>query len=51
MVPPTTGDKIIGLGTLLRIACSAGVFFRRANDLLMKAHVETRKEGRKWGES
>ena len=51
MVPPTTGDKIIGLGALLRIACSTGVFFWHANDLLMKAHVETRKEGRKWGES
>ena len=34
-----------------KVACSAGVFFRRANVLLAKAHVETRKEGRKWGES
>ena len=33
------------------LACSAGVFFGRANVLLAKAHVETRKEGRKWGES
>ena len=27
------------------------VFFGRANVLLAKAHVETQKEGRKWGES
>ena len=33
------------------LACSAGVFFGCANVLLAKAHVETRKEGRKWGES
>ena len=33
------------------LACSAGVFFGRANVLLVKAHVETRKKGRKWGES
>ena len=32
------------------LACSAGVFFGCANVLLAKAHVETRKEGRKWGE-
>ena len=31
-------------------ACSAGVFFGRANVLLAKANVKTRKEGRKWGE-
>ena len=36
---------------LFGLACSAGVFFGRANGLLVKAHVETRKEGRKWGES
>ena len=30
---------------------SAGVFIGRANVLLAKAHVETPKEGRKWGES
>ena len=34
-----------------RLTCSAGVFFGRANVLIAKAHVETRKEGRKWGES
>ena len=33
------------------LACSADIFFGRANVLLAKAHVETRKEGRKWGES
>ena len=33
------------------LACSAGVFFGRAHVLLAKAHVETRKEGRKCGES
>ena len=33
------------------IARSAGVSFGRANGLLAKAYVETRKEGRKWGES
>ena len=33
------------------VACNAGVFFGRANVLLAKAHVETRNEGRKWGES
>jgi len=33
------------------LACSAGVFYGRANVLFGKAHVETRKEGRKWGES
>ena len=33
------------------VACSAGVFFGRTNVLLSKAHVETPKEGRKWGES
>ena len=33
------------------LACSAGVFYGRANVLFAKAHVETRKEGRKWGES
>ena len=33
------------------LACSAGVFFRRTNVSLTKAHVETQKEGRKWGES
>ena len=32
------------------LACGAGVFFGRANVLLAKAHVTTRKEGRKWGE-
>ena len=31
-------------------AC-AGVFFGRANVLLAKVHVETRKEGRKWERS
>ena len=36
---------------LQNLACSAGVFFGRANFFLAKAHVETRKEGRKWGES
>ena len=34
-----------------RLTCSAGVFFGRANVLMAKAHVKTRKEGRKWGES
>ena len=29
------------------LACSAGVFFGRANVLFANAHVETRKEGRK----
>ena len=33
------------------VACSAGVFFGRANVLLAKVHVETRKEGRKWERS
>ena len=33
------------------LACSAGVFFRHTNVLLAKVNVETRKEGRKWGES
>ena len=37
--------------TATLVACSAGVFFGRANVLLAKTHVETRKEGRKWGES
>ena len=32
------------------VACSAGVFLWRENVLLAKVHVETRKEGRKWGE-
>ena len=32
------------------VACSAGVFFWRGNVLLAKVHVETRKEGTKWGE-
>ena len=36
------------LETTLTIACSAGVFFGCANVLLAKAHVETRKGGRKW---
>ena len=29
------------------LACSAGVYFGRANVLFANAHVETRKEGRK----
>ena len=33
------------------VTCSAGVFIGRANVLLAKAHVETRKEGKKWVES
>ena len=33
------------------LACSTGVFYGRANVLFAKAHIETRKEGRKWGES
>ena len=33
------------------VACSAGVFFGRANILLAKAHVETRKEGTQNGAS
>ena len=33
------------------LACSASVFIGRADVLLAKAHVETRKEGRKGGES
>ena len=37
--------------TLYTVACSAGIFFGHTNVLLAKAHVETRKEGRKWGES
>ena len=36
---------------LQNLACSASVFFGRANFFLAKAHVETRKEGREWGES
>ena len=32
------------LEATLTIACSAGVFFGRANVLLAKAHDETRKE-------
>ena len=38
-------------GRTPKLACSAGVFFGHANVLLAKALVETRKEGRKWGES
>ena len=34
-----------------RLTCSAGVVFGRANVLMAKAHIKTRKEGRKWGES
>ena len=33
------------------VAFSADVFFGRTNVLLSKAHVETPKEGRKWGET
>ena len=46
----TTWPRGLGLSHL-ELACSAGVFFGRANFFLAKAHVETRKEGRKWGES
>ena len=34
--------KIYGNLSAARLACSAGVFFARANVLLAKAHVETR---------
>ena len=33
-----------------KLAYCAGIFFGHANVLLAKALVETRKEGRKWGE-
>ena len=31
----------------IKIACSVGVFFGRPNGLLAKAHIETRKMGRR----
>ena len=33
------------------LAWSAGALFGRANFFLAKAHVESRKEGRKWSKS
>ena len=44
-------SELSGNPLTFSVACSVGVFFGRANVLLAKAHVETRKEGRKWGKS
>ena len=49
--PGLVQSKSHNRGRTPKLACSAGVFFGHGNVLLAKALVETRKEGRKWGES
>ena len=48
--PGLVQSKSHNRGRTPKLACCAGIFFGHANVLLAKALVETRKEGRKWGE-